>query len=413
MHAEDGCEYFASQAQMPAEACELLDRLAYELGQAYDAYLVTEPDREYFWAPGRRGVVGFTRWGRQTYVAGGLLALPADQEDLLVRFLKFAAANRLKVSFYGIGRDQLDLFRRHGCEITKFGEEPFIPLAATNWSGKPYEWLRRQENYCIRQQVRVIEVNPDPDDPQYRDSIAPELAEISQEHLAGTVHGKELRFFVGRFDPLALGRRRLFVAEREGWIEAFVVCNPCLAGNVWAIEIYRHRADATRGVVPFAILQILRQLKDEGVAYASLSLIPCLRCDRGVRDDCRWFRYMTMVWWRCLNWIFDMRGIYHFKSRFRPDYREMYVAASPRMTVASMVGFALTWKVFEVRPGRLLAHAFRKWRKTPARGTLAQPHWRPPRVIRDVRPAAARSKPVPAPASARPLSELPSGAPMS
>ena len=47
----------------------------------------------------------------------------------------------------------------------------------------------------------------------------------------------------------ALGDRRLFVARRDGRIEAFIVCNPCLGGTMWAVETYRRRADATRGVV--------------------------------------------------------------------------------------------------------------------------------------------------------------------
>ena len=71
--------------------------------------------------------------------------------------------------------------------------------------------------------------------------LSDELTEVSRQHIAATLYGRELDCFVGRFDPRRLGARRLFVAEREGRIEAFILCNPCLGGAMWAIEMYRRR----------------------------------------------------------------------------------------------------------------------------------------------------------------------------
>ncbi len=370
---------------MPSDALVLVEQYAYELGQTYDSYLSTEPDREYFFSPARRGAVGFKRWGRYAYIVGGLLASPGDQDELLQTFLEFAAAQRLHVSFYNLGCNELEPFRRQGCEISKCGEEPMIKLANTSWNGKDYQWLRRQENFCTRQGVVLRELAHDSCDPEYRDRIVPVLEEISRIHVAGTLHAQELEFFEGRFRPLALGRRRLFVAERNSRIEAFLVCNPCLAGSMWAIEIYRRHPDATRGVIPFAMLKIMRQLKSEGVAYVSLSQIPCLRTGLPMQGDSRLLRYVTRIWWYGFGWIFDMRGIYHFKSRFRPDYRELYVAASPKITLLSLLGFAATWKLLVFNPFRLAVHGLRKVRKSGDRAKLARPEFRAERLVRELR----------------------------
>ncbi|MEX2142566.1 MAG: DUF2156 domain-containing protein [Pirellulales bacterium] len=387
MRLPTGSEHYTSQTEMPADAFVLLERYAYDLGQTYDSYLVTEVDREYFWCAGRRGVVGFIRRGRNAYVVGGLIASPENREALLAAFLDFAASRKLVVSFLNIGRNDLALFRRHNCQVSKFGEEPLIDLEKTTWNGKAYEWLRRQENFCIRQGLQFHEIAHDPGDAVYRDQIVPELEEISRVHVAGTLHGKELEFLEGRFRPLALGRRRLFVAVRQARTEAFVVCNPCLAGGMWAFEMYRRRPDATRGVIPYAMLQAMRKLKTEGVTYASLSLIPFVRSDIAMRGDSRLIHSAAWFWWRYLNWIFDMRGIYHYKSRFRPDFREMYLAAWPRVTVMSLLGLAAVWRVFSVNPFRLANHVWRKWQKS-SRETLARPEWRPKRLLRELRPRA-------------------------
>ena len=46
----------------------------FSYGEGYNSYLVTENDREYFFSSGRRGVVGFNRWGGNMQAVGGLLA---------------------------------------------------------------------------------------------------------------------------------------------------------------------------------------------------------------------------------------------------------------------------------------------------------------------------------------------------
>ena len=383
MNVPDGTEYFPSRQTMPAHMMELLKRYTYEYGETYDSYLVTESDRETLWCRGRRGVVSFVRWGgRYGQVVGGLLAAPEHRETLLADFVRFAKANRLNVTFFNISRDDLALFRRHKFQITKCGEEPVIPLQRTTWQGKAYEWLRRQENFCKRQGIELSEVHPDPEDSTYRDRIAPKLDEVSREHIAATLHGRELRCFEGRFDAMNLDPRRLFVAWHGSRIQCFIVCNPCLGGRMWAVEMYRRRLDATRGIIPFAMLQTMRRLKEEGVTYCSLSLIPCLRSDVALKGDSWIYRPACVVWWRYLNWLFDVRGIYHFKSRFRPEYREMYVAALPKVTILSMFGLTVAWGLIPLDPGRLLWHVLDRWRKRGSRQSLALPDRRPRRVLR-------------------------------
>jgi phosphatidylglycerol lysyltransferase len=378
-------EHFADQSRAPADALALVEQRAYEFGHTYDSYLASEPDREYYFGPQRRGVIGFRRWARQAYVVGGLLAQEEERDALLASFMNFANRERLRVSFFNLVRSDLEPFRRQGFQVTKIGEEPLVALADATWRGKDYEWLRRQENYCARQGLVLEEVAHDPHDPAYRDWLVPELEDVSREHLAGTLHRRELEFFEGRFHPLALGRRRLFVARRAGRVEAFLVCNPALAGAVWGIEMFRRRAEATRGVVPFAMLRIMRQLKAEGVDYVSLSQVPCMRCHLAQRGDSRWMRWLIWLWWRGLGGVFDVRGIYHFKSRFRPVYREMYVAARPAITPLTLWGFGATWGLTRVSPLRLARHAWQAWRKGDRRATLAEPEMGADRLIRDLR----------------------------
>ncbi len=380
----NGCEIFASQISMPPEAMARAEQYAYDFGETYDSYLATEDDRQYFWSPQRRGVIGFVRWGRVLNVLGGLLAPPEHREELLRKFLEFVDGNGLTVNFFNIGRLEKQLFQEFDFKINKCAEELIVRLDRVNWQGKPYQWLRRQENYCVRRQLRVEEIKPDDDPNRYREWIVPQLEEVNREHLSGTLHARELQFFEGRWDPWALRRRRLFVTLEGDRIVAFLVCNPALGGDLWAVEIYRRRADAPRGVIPFSILQIMRQLKDEGVRYASLSSVPFMRCGPPIKNDDLRFQGACQIFWNAMNWLFDVQGIYHFKSRFRPDYREMSVAAYPRMSILSMYSMGAVWGVFRVPPIRLARHVAQFWRSRGERKSLAAPEPRPERKIRDL-----------------------------
>lgn len=369
---------------MPAAALAQLEEFAFRFGTTYDSYLVTEGAREYFFSAGRKGVVAFQRWGRNMQVVGGLLAAPEDQEQLLDELTEFARRKGWRLMIFGLNRNDFKLYRDSGFQVSKFGEEPIIVLDETQWTGQAYEWIRRQEKACQKSGVAFREIHPNDVLTEYTDKIAPELEAISREHLAETLHRREMTFFVGQFDPHALGRRRLFVAETAGRIECFLVLNPCLAGAMWAVEVFRKRRDAVRGVIPFAILQVMRQLQREKVRYASLSLVPWLRSDVVFQGASYTMRWASFAMNRYGNALYDVRGMYHFKSRFRPHWRELYVASAPALGWSSIVAIGMSWGLFRVNPFRLLAHWWRDLRD-PSRKSLAAPGSRPERTLRSVR----------------------------
>jgi phosphatidylglycerol lysyltransferase len=377
-------EHFPSRDALPVDAAARLEHCAFTYGETYDSYLVTEGDREYFFSTGRRGVVGFKRSGRNVQVIGGLLADPDNQEELLHQFIEFVRSRRWRLTFFGVGRNSFKLYRSFGFQITKLGEEPIVVLDTTDWKGQTYEWLRRQEKGCLKAGLTVREIFPDAEGAAYVDRIAPELELVSREHLQATLHQREMKFFVGQFEPHDLGRRRLFVAETSSRIECFVVLNPCIEGSMWAIEIYRKRSDAVRGVIPFAMLQVMRLLKSEKVVYVSLSMIPCLRSDSAIGGDSWLLRKVSHGIWRYFNALYDVRGMYHFKSRFRPHWRELYVASLPGLGVTSIASMGFTWGLFRVNPLRLAASFWKDFFDS-SRKSLAEPPWRPEQLIRELR----------------------------
>jgi phosphatidylglycerol lysyltransferase len=206
--------------------------------------------------------------------------------------------------------------------------------------------------------------------------LAAELNEISRAMLSSKPQRDQIRFLEGRFDPHALGRRRLFVAQSDrgrGRIEGYLVCNPCLNGARWAFETYRRRPDSVRGTMPYLMQQTIEQLTREGVESVSLCLVPGLRCDSPLPGDSALARWSMHIATRYFGFIHDTRGQYHYKSRFRPRFANRYLAVRPRLTWGAAWSFVRVLGVLDLRAGVLVREAVGRLVGKESRHTLATP----------------------------------------
>lgn len=353
-----------------------VEPFAYRFGRSYDAYLAVEPDRLHFWSHDGRGVVGYVRLGKHVLVSGGLLAAEADRETLLAEFVRFAEKHRWSPSFFNVPRAELPLFGKYGFQATKWGEEGVVDLPGRDFGGKEYAWVRRQSNFCRRHGLNVAECRPQALPAAEWNAVKVELGQVSAALLAAKPQAAELRFLEGSFDPENLGRKRIFVARREGGagrIEGFLVCNPYRNGRGWAFEIYRHRPDAVRGVTAFLMHQAMQSLRREGAEQVSLCLAPGLRADEPRPGDSRLVRWGLAIGGRYFTFIFDTAGLYHFKSRFRPRFEERYLCVRPKATLGSTWALVRLLGVLRLDPLKLVRVLVDRTRKARRRATLASP----------------------------------------
>lgn len=365
--------YFASRSQLDSEWLALAERLVYEHGEAYDSYLILERDRQFYFAADRKGVISFESWRNNIYVVGGLVAARENREALLEEFLEFARSRDWNLHFLNIMAGDVPLFRRYGFELSKTGEEPLVDLRRATWAGKDFSWVRQQENASAKAGVTYREIDVAGLTSEARSDLDRQLREVSDLHVGGTVYGRELGLMVGKFDLEQMFRKRLFLAEREGRIEAFVVSTPSHGGQVWSVETYRRRPDSPRGVITFLVVRMSRQMREEGVAYLSLCQCPAVRCNIGSLSESKIVTRSMNLWWTTTPWFYDARRLYHFKSRFRPVYRECFIAAQPKCRFVPMFMFSLKWGVIWPNWMRVPGHMFRRMLKLFHREKLADP----------------------------------------
>lgn len=368
-----GCSYVSSREELSPAELARAESLSFEYGEAYDSYLLLDEGRQYFFSAGGRGVVGFSTWGRHAYIVGGLLTPAAEKPHLLQQFLDFTRRNGLSPKFFSVLHADRELFRQHGFLIAKTGEEPIIDLREATWRGKRYEWVRRQENFCQRNHVTFSQVDISALDDERRAAYVDALQTVSAEHVQETAYGRELTLAVGQVDFEEMRRRRLFVAEQDGVPVAFVVANPAYGGGMWVVEMYRKRTEAPRGVIAFLIMQIARQLQEEGVPFLSLCQVPSLRAADCPETESALIRRTMHLWWNKAPWFYDNPRQYHFKSRFRPAYRECYVAMPPGRQLIPMTAFAVQWGIALPDLRRIPGHMWKRISKWSHNEQLADP----------------------------------------
>ena len=260
----------------------------FESGQVYDSYFATEEGWKRFRVKGRAGLISYRRLGKYVKVFGGLLADDEEKPRLLRGFNELADSFGLLTSFYNIPENEIDLFREHGYQVTKWGEEPIVDLQECTWSGKPYEWVRRQTNYCRRAGVTIVEHRREDMDDESWTSLIRRVRAVSDSLLATKPQVGGIQLVEGQLAVAGWGRRRLFVAYSQDSpprIEGFVIALPMQGGRSWSFEMYRHRPDAVRGVVPYLFHEVMLRMKAEGIQSVSLCLIPGLGCEQGLPGD--------------------------------------------------------------------------------------------------------------------------------
>ena len=373
--ATSGTPYIPARVECPvtmdAASVARLEATAYRFGRSYDSYLVMDLDRLYFWSSGGRALLGFVLKGSYAVVVGGLIGPDEAREALLTEFMDHCRRRGWTACFGLVPERDLPLFDRHGFQSTKIGEDALIDLRHCTWQGKAYEWVRRQSHYGQRQGLVCREISG----PAETTGRMSELADISTEFLNRSPHGHTMHYFVSRFDPERLSRRRVFAAIADGGaghVEGFIVCTPYRDGTAWAIEMYRSRQDAVRGTVPFLIHQAMQTFKDEGAEEVSLCLMPSAHCDqRRPGDSWLIFTYIKITH-RYFNFILDTRGIYHFKTRFRPRCENIYCSVWPKASLRPLHAMLSVWGTLQFSLWRTMGRGLRRLRIHRQRRTLVE-----------------------------------------
>ncbi len=277
------------------------------------AYQILNPGMTHWFSEGGDAVAGYVRVGRTLVVAGAPVCDEARLEDVANEFEVWAGRQGMRVMYFGAGsRLEVICSKSSRHSSLQIGAQPV-------WN--PMRWretvagkssLRAQFNRARNKGVSV-EIRTHSDD------VLEELGLILTEWLSQ--HGlPPMQFMVEPNILNELEDRQLYVARRDGEIDAFLIATPVPARNGWLIEEWPRRKRAVNGTTHLLVDAAMNSFASAGSEYATLGLVPLSDAAGDVAiGQPVWLR-MLLRWLRAHGTRFyNFRGLEAFKASMVPD----------------------------------------------------------------------------------------------
>lgn len=329
--------------------------LVLQYGWNTTCFQIVNPGIEYWFGGDGASVVGYVTSGKSRVVAGAPVCSGASLPAVVEAFESDARANGLGVCYFGAEARLEGVFRdaKDHARVL-LGAQPVWHPA--NWpkitAGRAS--LRAQFNRARNKGVSITEWSVE------RATNNAELHECLKAWF--TLKGLPPLHFV--IEPETLGRlenRRIFVAEHNSRVAAFLVLSPIPIRKGWLTEQFPHHPKAPNGTVELMMDHAIRRLCDEGFEYVTLGLSPLSKRARiAPFDNPVWLRIL-LAWMRKHGQRFyNFDGLDAFKAKLTPEFWEPVFAISNEPVFSGSTLYSLALAFTDNHPISVIAGGLAK-----------------------------------------------------
>lgn len=270
------------------------------------AYLALENDKKYFFGNTVEGVVAFTVVAEVAVCCGDIICEEKNGKVFLDEFITFCNNNGWSINMLDVTGKFLSIYKSAGFGHVKYGEDAMFKLSEYNLAGGKVAKVRAAINHAIKAGIYVEEYKPNESKNHH---IEKEINEVSKQWLAGK-KSSELSFMLGGVGLENPMDKRYFIAYgKDHKIMGFVVFIPFEGGNGYLADITRRLPNAPQGVLEKIIYDAFMLMKEEGIQWGSLGLVPLVN----VRKDDN-----TIIAGRLFEFIYEnLNNMYGFKALYR------------------------------------------------------------------------------------------------
>jgi phosphatidylglycerol lysyltransferase len=301
-------------------------------------------------APGKDAHLGLRAWvsprgtgslfyaGVKGYrVVAGEPRASSSLKDLFREFEEESSRAGLRVVYFGLpvsAAEALDPAGRRGrwhagdlpvFHLARWRDESTMPPAIRSQA-------RRARNSGVT--VRRLPAAPGPGDPTGPALRACLRSWLSEKPLP------PMRFVTSPFlfDPWP--EQGVFVAERRGNVEGFLVPSLSLFPGIWRVDAVARTALAPNGCAELLVAEAFRHAGENGHERATLGLAPLSR--RAAVRPAHWMDRLAEIVREAGVPGYSFEGLEAFKAKFRPDeWRPLYcVSGGGRLALRDMTAVA-------------------------------------------------------------------------
>lgn len=302
---------------LPQERAEV-EAIVARHGRAPLDYFKLWPDKSYVFSPSRSSVVAYrTAWS--VAVSLGDPIGPVDELPTLIEsFSRFCSDHGWKAAFHQVLPDLLVVYRAHGFQVLKIGEEAMVDLERFARSTSQQRSFRKPRRRLVAEGYRVAR-----ECPPHPSALLDEIEQVSGEWLS-LPGRRERAFTLGRFDRSYLQRTPLVVArDSNGRLVAFLNEVPGVRPGVATVDLMRHRREAPNGIMDYLFCELMLLLLEEGYRWFSLGLAPLAGV--GDRPGATLQERAVHQVYEHLTAVFSFKGLRSYKAKFEPVWEERFL----------------------------------------------------------------------------------------
>lgn len=300
---------------------EAARRLIRQGGDSLSWMALWEPNK-YWFTPDRSGGIAYQQHGSVALTLAGPFGPAARHAETAAEFLRFCADQALIPCLYSCTDELWPLVRNNGFRRVAVAQETRLAVREVEFKGKDWQNVRTALNRAAKTGVRAVWG-------RYRDLPAPlrtQLSEVSED-WAAQKEVPEMGFTLGGIDELDDDEVLCCLAvDGEGRVQGVTSWLPVFAdGRLvrWTLDFMRRSHDAFPGVMEFLIASAILEHRNT-VEVISLSGSPLAK-DADAAGAPEGLAGILDVVGRALEPVYGFRSLASFKSRFKPEYRTLYL----------------------------------------------------------------------------------------
>ncbi len=306
---------------------EVARRLIRQGGDSLSWMALWEPNK-YWFSAGQRGAVAYQQHNNVALTLGGPLGPPETREETAAQFLDYCAEHALIACFYSCTDELWPMLQARGYRRLAVAQETRLGLGELTFKGKEWQNVRTALNRAAKTGVKAVWGRYS----EFSPPLRAQLSEVSEEWAAGK-SVPEMGFTLGGLDELEDDEVLCCLAvDAEGRVHGVTSWLPVYAAGTvvsWTLDFMRRRGDAFPGVMEFLIASAVLELRNS-VEVISLSGSPLAREE--AREESgnspkagEGLAGILDVVGRALEPVYGFRSLATFKSRFKPEYRTLYL----------------------------------------------------------------------------------------
>ncbi|HJV99368.1 MAG TPA: DUF2156 domain-containing protein [Arthrobacter sp.] len=332
-------------------------RLLHEGGDSLSWMALWEPNM-YWFSPDHQGAVAYQQHGSVALTLAGPFGAAASRPGVAEGFLAHCGRHALTPAFYSCDDTLWPLLQDRGFQRVAVAQETRLAIRELEFRGKEWQNVRTALNRAAKMGVKAVWGTYHGLPPLLRS----QLSEVSEEWAAGKSI-PEMGFTLGGLDELMDDEVLCCLAvDGDGTVHGVTSWLPVYDGGRLVsrtLDFMRRGAEGFPGVMEFLIASAVLELR-KSVEVISLSGSPLARPPRdgtdggtngGTEDGIQASREEAVpaenlvrvldVVGHALEPVYGFRSLAAFKSRFKPEYRTLYLYYQDPLQLPA-IGRALT-----------------------------------------------------------------------